>query len=512
MEFNRRRRSRNRRKPIEERCIPTRKERTFSGFCNNLRNPDYGKTLTPFVIHSTVIKYDVSKMPNPRVISNIVCRELTTPTNRRRMSELVTFMGQFIDHTVTETENSVDPWPIPVPENDPVYNFTYRGEIRFFRTVKSPQGKYMSPNNLLSSYLDLDSIYGHSKEGAAGLRLMKDGLLKEDARNFLTKNENGFFVSGDKRVNENPVLTAIHTLFNREHNSIAKEVKRAYPSGTDEFIFQLARKANIAQFQAIVYFGFIPAVLGRRLPKYALRGYRRRKNGGITNEFSTIGFRVGHTLINPKMTSINSHGKISKIDLRDAFFQPKTFERIGMDALFRGVTRTRAAEVDVGVTTDVRDFLVNNGRTMLDLVSLNIQRGRDHGVPRYNALRRAYRLPPARTFADITRNRAVQLKLKAAYGTVENIDPWVGGLAEDHKRGSSLGPLFFRIWRHQFMALRHGDRFYFERRNQFPFRQIAKIPTLRRLYWGGKRSAMRRVLLRNTGLKKREVPRDPFFA
>ncbi len=511
-EFNRRRRNRRRQRPVEERCIPTRRERTFSGFCNNLRNPDYGKTLTPFVIRSTVVNYDVSKMPNPRVISNIVCRELTTPTNRRRMSELVTFMGQFIDHTVTETENSATPWNIKIPEDDPVYNFSSRGEIRFFRTEKGRHGKYQSPINLLSSYLDLDSIYGHSKEGAAGLRLMKDGLLKELPGNLLTKNDKGFFVSGDTRVNENPVLTAIHTLFNREHNSIAKEVKRAFPRRNDEFIFQLARKANIAQFQAIVYFGFLPAVLGRPLPKYSRRGYRPRVNGGVTNEFSTVGFRVGHTLINPKMTSIGRSGKVSKIDLRDAFFQPKTFERIGMDALFRGVTRTRAAEVDAGVTTDVRDFLVNNGHTMLDLAALNIQRGRDHGVPRYNALRRAYRLRPARTFADITRNRAVQRKLKRAYGTVGNIDPWVGGIAEDHIRGASLGPLFARIWRHQFNALRHGDRFYFERRKQFPFQQIAKIPTLRKLYWGGKRSAMRRVLLRNTGLRGWEVQRNPFFA
>ncbi len=510
-QFNRRFRNPRRPDPVEERCIPTRKERTFSGFCNNLGKPDYGKTLTPFVIHSSVVQYDITRLPNPRLISNIVCRELSSPPNRRRMSELVTFMGQFIDHTVTETENSRDSWNIAIPPNDPVFKAS-RGEIRFFRTVKSRQGKYQSPDNLLSSYLDLDSIYGHSKKDADALRTMKDGFLKESTGNLLTKDDKGSFISGDKRVNENPILTAIHTLFNREHNSIAKEVKKAYPRESDEFIFQLARKANIAQFQAIVYNDFLPAVLGRPLRGYFLRGYQRSVNAGITNEFSTVGFRVGHTLINPKMTSIDRRGKVSKIDLRDAFFKPATFERIGMDSLFRGVLKTRAAEIDSGITTDVRDFLVNNGRTMLDLASLNIQRGRDHGVPRYNELRRAYRLPPARSFADITRNVDVQKRLKEAYGTVSNIDPWVGGISEDHKLGSSLGPLFHAIWVHQFEALRHGDRFYFEQRNQFPFDQIAKIPILRSLYWGGRRGAMRRVLLRNTGLKTWEVPQDPFFA
>ena len=513
-QFNRRFQNPRQRRPVEERCIPTRRERTFSGFCNNLRNPDFGKTHTPFLIRSHVVDYDVTKLPNARVVSNIVCREDTTPSNRRRMSELVTFMGQFIDHTLTETENSKDPWPIPVPNDDPVFNYTRRGEIQFFRSVKQKQGRFQSPLNLLSAYIDLDVVYGSSKAGANLLRTMKDGYLKEIAGNLLTKNPEGFFVSGDGRVNENPALTSLHTLFNREHNEIAKEVKSAYPRWNDERIFQMARKINIAQFQAIVYFGFFPAVTGRQLPPYRFRGYRRRRNPGITNEFSTVAFRVGHTLINKHLTSIERSGKVTQTLLRDAFFKPTTFEKLGMDSLFRGMMRTRAAEIDNGIVTDVRDFLVNNGRTMLDLASLNIQRGRDHGVPRYNDVRRAYRLRPARTFADITRNPDIQQKLKKAFGTVSNIDAWVGGICEDHIRGGSLGPLFFRIWRHQFNSLRLGDRFYFERRNQFRRSEIWKIPTLRKLFWtyNGKSNAMRRVILRNTNLKWWEVKWNPFFA
>ena len=512
-QFNRRFRNFRRRRPIPEQCIPSRRVRTYSGFCNNLHNPNYGKTHTPFVIHSHVVNYDVSKLPNARVISNIVCREEVTPPNRRRMSELVTFMGQFIDHTMTETENSNDPWPISVPNDDPVFNFTRRGEIQFFRSVKEKQGRYQSPLNLLSSYIDLDVVYGSSKKGADLLRTMKHGLLKELPGNLLTKNKDGFFVSGDGRVNENPALTALHTLFNREHNAIAKEVRSAFPWWNDERVFQMARKVNIAQFQAIVYYGFIPAVTGRRLAPYRYRGYRRRKNAGITNEFSTVAFRVGHTLINKHLTSIERSGEVTQSLLRDVFFQPKKFEAIGMEALFRGMTRTRAAEIDNGIVTDVRDFLVNNGRAMLDLASLNIQRGRDHGVPRYNEVRRAYRLRPARTFADITRNRALQAKLKKAYGTVANVDAWVGGISEDHRHGSSLGPLFYRIWRHQFNALRFGDRFFFERHRPFRRNHIFRIPTLRKLYWtyGGKSGAMRRVILRNTNLRWWEVKRNPFF-
>ena len=44
----------------------------------------------------------------------------------------------------------------------------------------------------------------------------------------------------------------------------------------------------------------------------------------------------------------------------------------------------------------------------------------------------------------------MQQELKQLYGNVNNIDLWVGGLAEDHVAGSSLGPTFARIIGDQF--------------------------------------------------------------
>ena len=101
-----------------------------------------------------------------------------------------------------------------------------------------------------------------------------------------------------------------------------------------------------------------------------------------------------------------------------------------------------------------------------DLASLNIQRGRDHGVADYNTTRAAYGLPRVASFSQISSDPAVQAKLAQLYGSVNNIDLWVGGLAEDHVRGGSLGPLFTRIVSNQFQRLRNGDRLWFENQYQ----------------------------------------------
>jgi peroxidase len=97
-------------------------------------------------------------------------------------------------------------------------------------------------------------------------------------------------------------------------------------------------------------------------------------------------------------------------------------------------------------------------------VSLNIQRGRDHGIPSYNDLRVGLLLSPATSFADISSNSAVQQALSDAYdGDVSMVDAWVGGLAEGHVEGGMVGELFATIISDQFTRLMHGDPFFFLR-------------------------------------------------
>src|SRR5262249_41282680 len=87
-----------------------------------------------------------------------------------------------------------------------------------------------------------------------------------------------------------------------------------------------------------------------------------------------------------------------------------------------------------------------------------------------------------------TSDKTVQDKLKAQFGTVDNIDPWLGGLAEDHVAGASVGPLIQRVLVDQFTRLRDGDRFWFEK----TFTGFELL--------GLELTSLRDILLRNTTL------------
>src|SRR5439155_11223784 len=86
----------------------------------------------------------------------------------------------------------------------------------------------------------------------------------------------------------------------------------------------------------------------------------------------------------------------------------------------------------------------------------------DHGLADYNTVRAAYGLPRVRDFDDITSDPIKQGQLARLYGNVNNIDLWVGGLAEDHVPGTSTGPLIRAALIDQFTRLRDGDSFWYQ--------------------------------------------------
>lgn len=492
-ELNRRRGRRGRGLQRKCRSDPPN-TRTFNGYCNNLRHREQGMAETPFLLLAPPAPID-NTMPNPREVSNAVHNQVADTRSKRRLSEMVTFFGQLLDHTFAETTSDNVAWNIPVPAGDSYFS----GIIPFFRSKKERTPKGPAPINLLSSYIDASSIYGISEEDAKVLRSFTKGKMKMVNNHLTTKD--GFYISGDVRVNENPALTAMHTLFTREHNRLCDEIFGAFPLWTDEMIFHMARKIVGAQMQAITYYEFLPAVIGKVL-RY--RGYKRRVDATLSNEFATVAYRVGHTLINSVLTLISKSGSKKEIKLRDAFFNPSVFANNDMDDIIRGIISTRAAEVDTQITGEVRNFLLGNpaASVSLDLASLNIQRGRDHGIPKYNDLRAVYRLRRVKRFSQITKDVAVAAALERVYKTVDRIDPWTGGLAERHHRSSSLGSLFTRAWATEFQRLRHGDRFYFENPGIFKKNHILRIPTLYKLV-GSRRligKTMKHVIVSNTGI------------
>lgn len=129
-----------------------------------------------------------------------------------------------------------------------------------------------------------------------------------------------------------------------------------------------------------------------------------------------------------------------------------------------------------------------------------MQRGRDHGLPSYNQARVDYGFAAAQGFADITTNPAVQAKLAQAYASVNDIDLWVGGLAEDHAPGAAVGPLFQAIIVDQFTRLRDGDRFWY---------QSVLLPSMIAQVEG---RTLADIIRDNTTVAGAEIPDDVFHA
>ena len=425
---------------------------------------------------------------SPRVISNIVASQDQLVPNSKGLSDFFWAWGQFLDHDIDLTENSVTPEPAPVlvPIGDPWFdpNSTGTASISFARSAYDPSSGVdpQDPRqqmNQITGWIDGSNVYGSDQTRADALRTLDGtGKLKTSPGNLLPFNTGGLpnaggtgpqlFLAGDVRANEQVGLTAIHTVFVREHNRIADVLSAHYPSMSGDDIYNESRLMVAALIQSITYEEFIPALFGRKNALQRYRGYKPEVDARIMNMFSTAAFRLGHSLLSPQLLRLDSDGQPAAegpLPLRDAFFAPGEIIDHGIDSVLRGLALQRCQELDVQVIDDVRNFLFGNpGAGGFDLASLNIQRGRDHGLPSYNAVRQYLNMGPAQSFADISSDPEVQSRLANAYNTPDDVDLWVGGLAEDPVNNAIVGPVFYVILQAQFENLRNGDRFWYIRR------------------------------------------------
>lgn len=472
---------------------------SFNGVGNNLAHPEWGSfklgflRLAPQAYADGLSRMAAPNRPSARAVSNAISAQSTSVVNNRNLTDMVYVFGQFLDHDITRTiATTGDSKPITVPVGDPQFDprSTGTATIPFTRSTfvggsgKSTTGPRQQ-NNWVTAFIDGSQVYGSDGDRARALRTMTGGLMKTSAGNMLPFNTLGLendndahqvpdtqmFLAGDVRANENPGLTSLQTLFVREHNRIATSLAAANPRLDDEQLYQKARRTVIAELQWIVYNEYLPALLGSSaMPAYT--GYKATVNPSISNEFSTAAYRFGHSMLDSEVGRLNNDGtEVSggPLELATSFFNPTVFDTTApnhegdIDAFLKSETTGRAQEVDVLLDDAVRNFLFGPpGAGGLDLAALNIQRGRDHGLADYNTMRASFGLPKVTTFSQITSDASVAAKLQATYGNVNNIDAWVGGLAENHVAGSSLGALFSKVIVDQFTRLRSGDRLYFE--------------------------------------------------
>ena len=442
--------------------------RTIDGTCNNIANPLFGSAGIK-LLRLSPVGYDdgdsepiTNTRPSAREISNVLAAQSGDILNQKGASDFVWQWGQFLDHDIDLTTTTDEPFDIIVPSGDPFFDPNGSGlmVIHLTRSIHNDESPRQQINQI-TSYIDASNVYGSDENTALSLRdPINPGKLLVSEGNLLPES-GGFFKAGDVRANEQIALTAMHTLFVREHNRLADQIANEHPDYTDEQIYQTARKIVGAEIQVITYNEFLPMLLGSgAIPEYS--GYDSSIDATIANEFSTASYRYGHSQLSPNLLEMDKSG-MSHVPLRDAFFNPDLFKEIGLDSILRGLATQRAQEIDTKVVDDVRNFLFGEpGSGGFDLASLNIQRGRDHGLADYNSVRQSYRLTPVSSFDEITKDTDLQEKLQSLYGSVKNIDLWVGGLAEDHAPGSMVGETIKAVLTDQFTRLRDGDRFWYQ--------------------------------------------------
>jgi hypothetical protein len=389
-------------------------------------------------------------------------------------------------------------------------------------------------------------------------------------------------VAGDVRANENIALTATHTLFAREHNRIVDALPSVLP---DELKFQIARRIIGAEQQYITYNEFLPA-LGLRLSDY--RGYDPAVNATLGNEFAVVGYRA-HSMIHGELEPSAPAGTYTEAELEAfeaqgieveeeedgavtlviplnlAFGNPDLLAKVGVGPLLKGIGGEPEYKNDEMIDNQLRSVLFQIPRPnasdplacldgvelpdcfkgVQDLGAIDVERGRDHGMPLYNDLRRAYGLAPKTSFTAITgestdafpndplinkrkplddpdildfvqlrditgavipfgteaadtsavvgvRRTSTAARLKAIYGDVSKLDAFVGMVAERHVGNSEFGELQRAIWKKQFEALRDGDRFFYA--------NDPALPLIEQLFGITYRKTLARIIKQNTGV------------
>ena len=450
-----------------------------------------------------------SRLPNPRDVSNAVAAQGSLSVlNPVGASDWLWQWGQFIDHDLALEEplSSSDPFLIPVTDStDPLFNpgFPFLPFRRNEPAVGTGAGTLVPREqvNSITAYIDGSNVYGSDSERADFLRTFESGKLKTSlAANgevllpfnraidpFPNANPpvtpgaptpapDELFIAGDVRANEQLGLTAVHTLFLREHNRLAEQLATRpdlpqliqgagldpkLTADVDEYLYQMSRKAVGAQIQAITYQEFLPMLVGAdSLPDYC--DYDETINATLSNEFANAAYRVGHTLLSPQLQLVDPSGNSQgSVALRDAFFNPQFPQDNGINLLLKGLSTQQAQDVDVLVIDEVRNFLFAEGNGGLDLAAVNLQRGRDHGLPSYNDMRRGLGLEPRDDFTQITSDPIAAANLAAIYNSIEDVDLWIGAIAEDDHNGGLVGELLNAILVDQFTRTRDGDRFFY---------------------------------------------------
>ncbi|KAJ8676076.1 hypothetical protein QAD02_011862 [Eretmocerus hayati] len=513
----------------EVRCNSKSIYRSLDGSCNNLQNPKWGSAFTAYSrllfpqyadgIQIPRKERGAQALPNARALSVALAGQ-NDKTDVSRTLALMQW-SEFVSHDIAYTPARKMIWTgkaisccrddgqlpspryihphcnaITVSEDDPDYG---KHGIRCLNYVRSlPVIKSdctfgpAEQMNQVSHFLDGSTIYGSTLAKSGEIRLFEGGLLRVNVKNdreylpvaqsapsSLCKSKN-CYISGDERANTEPQLAVMHTLWVREHNRVARKLAEMNSEWSDETIYQEARRIVIAEIQHITYKEWLPLIVGKRYANsvglgitsnYSESLYNSYNDPAISNEVATAALRFLQSLKQSMLSITDNDRKINdSVRLSDFFYKPRTIESNDVfDGLIRGLATQSAQKMDSHLVSDVTNQLYKTHSAVgLDQISIDIQRGRDHGLPGYNDYRKYCGLRVAKTFDDFMDyipNEAV-MKWRKLYKTADDVDLVIGGMSERPVDDSMLGPTFRCLMSMQFLRTRRTDRFFYDSADQ----------------------------------------------
>ncbi|XP_077497256.1 salivary peroxidase/catechol oxidase-like [Amblyomma americanum] len=520
-------------------CDATRPFRELDGRCNNLAHPHWGQAyscerrLLPPAYKDGVSAPRAGHSGKPLPSARLISHKLHPQGCHldRRLNLLAMSFGQFLSHDIT----FVPPSPIPrmetflgpddrfpeggehfdieVPPRDPFFRKFKLNALPFRRSLACCRCRVgpREQTNSRTSFIDASHIYGTSKEISDSLRVFRGGLLKSQAargspllpQSMHPNNDSCSapgrgkicFRSGDFRVNQNPGLTTLHTIFLRDHNRIARKLAAINPMWDDERLFQVTKRIVEARLQHVTFNEWLPLFIGSKaMAKYDLRplkagftSYKPNVDPTTFNEFAAAAMRFGHSNIYKRFYLVGPRGShhACVLHLKDSYFRPFPLYDGVLDSVIRGMLKQRMPSTGRFTDFAITRFLYREpGRPYgSDLVSRDIQRGRDHGIRPYVDYVRLCRKCNIKTFDDLHRYRLIPKhtvrQLSRIYDDVRDIDLYTGGLSEIPVPGAAIGPTFQCIVADMFHRLKWGDRFYYEHGGQAGSFTQGQLDTIR---------------------------------
>ncbi|XP_073784112.1 thyroid peroxidase isoform X3 [Danio rerio] len=522
-------------------CATDEEYRSITGVCNNRKNPFWGSANTGLARWlpaeyedgenqpkgwNAGRQYNGFQLPPVREVSKRIIRSSSSALQEDRdYSQMLVDWGQYIDHDISFTPQSssqtsftpgfdclrtcvsADPcFPIQISRDDPLSRNS--SCLPFFRSSPSCTGLQRQQLNSITSFIDASTVYGSSEEqqqilrNSAGLLAVSDefwdtgrpflpsvpqrpsACLQQPGSLALLEARVECFAAGDSRVNEVLPLAVLHTLWMREHNRLAELLVQINTHWGKQRVYQETRKIIGALHQIFTMRDYIPKVIGQ----------------DSVNEF--LGPYEGYNELNQ---SFQEDERYETLTLQQSFFSPWRLVREGgLDPVLRALLSAPAVLQDQEhlMTEELTErLLVLNVPQNLDLAALNLQRGRDHGLPGYNAWRVFCGLDRVESRSDLLKlvgSDDLVEEIMDLYGHPDNVDVWLGGLLERPLSGARTGPLFSCLIGKQMKKLRDGDRFWWENPGVFSPEQRHELQT----------HSLSRVICDNSGLT--EVPLDAF--